>query len=281
MAVNTGASQHPLEKLKSEVLATRGYWHAFHEGLLALSPSYLQAYLDFHNPPFLAGHLDRKMCEFIYIAADAAVSHLFTPGVEMHIEAALRLGATALEIMEVIQLATLAAHSSHTVGMPILVEEMARAGVTSPAATRELTEEEHAAKADFIDTVGHWPEGGDAIFRFAPRFARGFLAYAQIPFREGPLSKKDKELILIGVFASPVAPQPDTLRTHIRLALQHGASPEEIADVLQLTSAIAIHTCVAAIPALTAATTTQKVSSATVKPNTPNPGPDVHGPTTA
>src|SRR3546814_13623177 len=42
------------------------------------------------------------------------------------------------------------------------------------------------------------------------------LAYGEIPYREGPLAKKDKELILIAVFASPVAPQPDAMRRHIR-----------------------------------------------------------------
>src|SRR3546814_3567994 len=79
------------------------------------------------------------------------------------------------------------------------------------------------------------------------------LAYGEIPYREGPLAKKDKELILSAVFASPVAPQPDAMRRHIRQALAHGATAEEIADVLQLSSAIAIHSCVAAVPALVAA----------------------------
>src|SRR3546814_7160170 len=84
--------------LKAEVLAKRGYWDAWHQGLLDLSPAYLAAYLDFHEPPFHAGRLDRKMCEFIYIAVDAAVSHLFLPGMEMHFKVALRMGATAAEI---------------------------------------------------------------------------------------------------------------------------------------------------------------------------------------
>jgi alkylhydroperoxidase/carboxymuconolactone decarboxylase family protein YurZ len=116
-------------RLKETVIRRRGYWHDFHQGLLDYSPAYLQAYLDFHEPPFTSGRLGDTLCEFIYIAVDAAVSHLFAPGVEMHIKKVLTLGASAEEIIEVIELAMMAAHSSHTAGMPILIEELERAGL--------------------------------------------------------------------------------------------------------------------------------------------------------
>jgi alkylhydroperoxidase/carboxymuconolactone decarboxylase family protein YurZ len=253
--MNKSLGKEPISKrdLKEEVEATRGYWHAFHQGLLDLSPAYLRAYLDFHQAPFLAGNLEPKTCEFIYIAADAAVSHLFVPGLEMHIKMALQKGATVREILEVIQLTMLAAHSSHAAGLPILAEELARAGHAPAYASRPLTPDEQAAKDSYIAATGHWPEGGDALFRFAPGFAKGFLAYGEIPYREGPLSPKLKEFVCIAVYASPVAPQPGPLRQHIRRALEVGATAYEIADVLQLTSAIAIHTCVAAVPALVSA----------------------------
>lgn len=237
-------------RLKETVQRRRGYWHAFHQGLLDLSPAYLQAYLDFHEPPFTAGRLGEKLCEFIYIAVDAAVSHLFTAGVEMHIKKVLSLGASPAEVMEVIQLAMMAAHSSHTAGLPILAEELERAGLFSNQRLRPLSASERQIKERYIEATGSWPEGGDELFRFAPGFVEGFLAYGEIPFRAGPLPIKSKELILIAVYASPVAPQLQPLRLHIRRALEVGASPQEISDALQLSSGIAIHTCVAAVPAL-------------------------------
>ncbi|MFW2853483.1 carboxymuconolactone decarboxylase family protein [Sphingomonas sp. TX0543] len=248
------------QALKAEVIAKRGYWGEWHQGLLDLSPAYLAAYLDFHEPPFHAGRLDRKMCEFIYIAVDAAVSHLFVPGMQMHFDVALRLGATVAELTEVVQLTMLAAYSPHTVGLPILAEELERLHPGTKSATRSLTTEEETEKEKFVAITGFWPEGGDHLFRWAPAFVKGFLAYGEIPYREGPLSRKDKELILIAVFASPVAPQPDATRRHIRQALANGASAEEIADVLQLSSAIAIHSCVAAVPALVSAADKQQVA---------------------
>src|ERR1700730_11923529 len=51
--------------LKETVERRRGYWHSGHQGLLDFSPSYLQAYLDFHEPPFTADRLGTKLCEFI------------------------------------------------------------------------------------------------------------------------------------------------------------------------------------------------------------------------
>lgn len=231
----------------------RGYWHAFHQGLLDYSPAYLQAYLDFHEPPFTSGRLGDKLCEFIYIAVDAAVSHLFVPGVEMHIKKVLGLGASGEEIIEVIELAMMAAHSSHTAGMPILIEELERAGLYTEELKRPLTDGENERKQRYVDLTGSWPEGGDSLFRFAPDFVEGFLAYGEIPFDSGPLPERSKQLILIAVYASPVAPQAESLRRHIRRALEIGVSPQEISDAMQLSSGIAIHTCVAAVPMLAAA----------------------------
>jgi alkylhydroperoxidase/carboxymuconolactone decarboxylase family protein YurZ len=239
-------------ELKAAIERKRGYWHPFHQGLLERSPAFLQAYLDFHHAPFESGHLDAKTCELIYIAVDAAVNHLYTGGLEMHVKMAMDKGATEAEILEVIQLTMLAAHSTHTTGIPILIDELSRAGKLDPRLARPLTAEQEAAKQAYVSTTGHWPDGADFLLRLAPGFARAFLAYGEIPYREGPLSPKMKEFVCIAVFASPVAPQPGPLRQHIRRALEVGATAEEIADILQLSSAIAIHTCVAAIPALVA-----------------------------
>ena len=79
------------DKLKAEVIARRGYWHPFHEGLLELCPEFLAAYLAFQDGPARSGHLEPKVREFIYIAIDGAVSHLYERGLRRHIEDALRL----------------------------------------------------------------------------------------------------------------------------------------------------------------------------------------------
>jgi alkylhydroperoxidase/carboxymuconolactone decarboxylase family protein YurZ len=55
---------------------------------------------------------------------DANATHLYLPGARQHIKAALKLGATPAEIMEVLELcATLGIHAMN-IGVPILAEEM-------------------------------------------------------------------------------------------------------------------------------------------------------------
>lgn len=234
-------------RLADEVRRLRGYWHPFHQGLLELSPDYLDAYLRFQNAPAEAGNLEPKLCEFIYIAVDGAVSHLYASGAARHIQMALEKGATKEEVLEVIQLTTLSAHLTLEAGMPALLAEMQAAGQSTDI---ELAAEQQARKEKFMALTGYWPEGADAMFRYAPRFIDAYLRYAEIPYRDGPLPRKVKEFVRIAVCATPAGPQPENLRRHIGLALRHGATPEEIADVLQLSSAVAIHTCTATIPAL-------------------------------
>src|SRR5690606_31586517 len=82
------------QQLKDDVLRLRGYWHKFHDGLMDMAPDYLAAYLAFQNAPAVSANIEPKVCEFIYIAADGAVSHLYASGAARHIEMALDKGAT-------------------------------------------------------------------------------------------------------------------------------------------------------------------------------------------
>jgi alkylhydroperoxidase/carboxymuconolactone decarboxylase family protein YurZ len=232
------------EKLKAEIIARRGYWHAFHEGLLELSPEFLQAYLSFQDGPALSGHLEPKVREFIYIAVDGAVSHLYERGLRRHIEDALRLGATKEEVLQVILLATTTeAQLPNAIGHSILMEELEE---VAPA----LTEDEQRRKDAYVAKTGTWPDAAAAIMRIAPQFAEGFLGYGEVSWNAGPLPPKVRAFIGLAICASPSLLYAPGMRRHIRLALDHGATKEEISEVLQLASAIAIHTCTYGVPAL-------------------------------
>ena len=145
------------EALKAEIIARRGYWHPFHEGLLELAPEFLQTYLHFQDAPARSGHLEPKVCEFIYIAIDGAVSHLYERGLRRHIEDALRLGATKEEVLQVIMLATCAeGQIPNALGHAILMEE-------ARTASAPLTPEQQRRKDAYVEKTGTWPQAGDAI----------------------------------------------------------------------------------------------------------------------
>jgi len=238
------------EALKARVIAARRYWHPFHEALLELSPEYLEAYLNYNNAPFVSKHIEQKVCELIYVAIDASVTHLYASGMARHMGFAFEHGATDAEILETIQLTMLTTHMTHEAGIPMLVEELRKVDPDIDAKLAELTPEQAELKASFIEATGYWPACGDALFRFAPDFVTSFLAYRSIPWSQGPLPPKIKALISLAVCAAPTTVNEAGMRAHIQAALHHGATPEEIADVLQLASAISTHTCTIAVPAL-------------------------------
>ena len=116
------------QRIKDEFIEKRGYWDGFWDGLLKLSPDFFEAYLHLSAIPWTTGTLEPKVKEFIYIAIDAATTHLYEPGLRIHIRNALKYGATKEEIMEVYQLTSVLGMHTCTMGVPVLIDELAKAG---------------------------------------------------------------------------------------------------------------------------------------------------------
>lgn len=123
--VRTGAAELDdyQERLKSEFTEKRGYWHEFWNEILELAPEFFDAYTEFSSVPWVSGTLEPKVKEFIYIAFDTSATHLYTSGLRLHIENAVGYGATAAELIEVMEIAaTLGMHGALEAA-PILLEE--------------------------------------------------------------------------------------------------------------------------------------------------------------
>ncbi|KAI0467950.1 Metallo-hydrolase/oxidoreductase [Xylaria cf. heliscus] len=123
------------QSLQREFTMKRGYWHTFWEDFLRLDPEFFAGYLEFSSLPWVKnvdgtvgqgkGALEPKMKELVYCAFDAASTHLYAPGLKLHMRNALGYGATPQEILEVLELATLLSlHTAH-VAAPI-IEELSR-----------------------------------------------------------------------------------------------------------------------------------------------------------
>jgi alkylhydroperoxidase/carboxymuconolactone decarboxylase family protein YurZ len=112
------------KQLRDEFIEARGYWNSFWDGLLTLDPEFLKAYLAFSGVPWRSGPLEPKFKELIYIAIDAATTHLYEPGLRQHIRNALGYGATKEEIMEVLELVSVLGIHACTLGVPVLIEEL-------------------------------------------------------------------------------------------------------------------------------------------------------------
>ncbi|CZR54238.1 uncharacterized protein PAC_04121 [Phialocephala subalpina] len=121
------------KRLRTEFTEKRGYWHTFWEDFLRLDPEFFGAYLEFSTVPWVrerkeGGYLEPRIKELIYCAFDAASTHLYQPGLKLHMRNALGLGSTPEEIMEVLELATLLSLHTLEVAGPILEEEIKKRG---------------------------------------------------------------------------------------------------------------------------------------------------------
>ena len=236
------------QEIKDEFIRVRGAWSDSWESVLKLDPEFLASYLTFSAVPWRKNHLDDKVKEFIYIAVDANATHMYLPGVRQHIRAALALGATPQEIMEVLELAaTLGIHAMN-IGVPILVEVLEEKGLrTGPA---PLTDYQEEVKAEFTKTRGYWHSFWDEMLELDPELFAAYTDFSAHPWRHGTLEPKIKELVYIAFDTAATHLYVKGLKLHIENAVGYGATAQEILEVMEIASVLGIHAVTSAAPIL-------------------------------
>lgn len=236
--------------IKDEFVRVRGTWGEPWQHMLELDPAFVRAYLDFSAVPWRREHgaLEPKIRELVYVAVDAAATHLYVPGIRQHIEAALAHGATAAEVMEVLELtSTLGIHACN-IGVPLLVEVLEEEGVREGPAP--LDERQERLKAEFTENRGYWHSFWDELLELDPDLFEAYVGFSSVPWRTGPLEPKVKELIYCAFDASATHLYVPGLKLHLRNAVRLGASVAEILEVFEIASVIGIHTATTAAPIL-------------------------------
>ncbi|KAA0016783.1 carboxymuconolactone decarboxylase family protein [Antrihabitans cavernicola] len=105
-------------------MRSSGQWNPQWNGLAEMDPGWIEQYMTTATQPWRSDVLSPKVIELLCIAVDAACTHMYAPGVRRHIRAALELGVSGEEILEVLKLATVVGIHSCNIGVPILVEEL-------------------------------------------------------------------------------------------------------------------------------------------------------------
>lgn len=103
---------------------------------------------------------------------------------------------------------------------------------------------------DRLREIGQWNPNWEPFYRLDPAWTEAFMAMGMKPMLAGVLDAKTIEFIAIAVDASCTHMYAPGVRRHIRQALDLGATREEIAAVLQLTSVLGIHTMSLGAPIL-------------------------------
>ncbi|HEY2207403.1 MAG TPA: carboxymuconolactone decarboxylase family protein [Pseudonocardia sp.] len=237
------------QEIKDEFVEVRGTWGEPWQRMLELDPAFVRAYLHFSAVPWTtASHLEPKVKEFVYIAADAAATHLYEPGIRQHIAAALEHGATPAEVMEVLELtSTLGIHACN-IGVPLLLEVLEEEGLRTGPAMLDARQER--LKAEFTENRGYWHEFWEGILELAPDLFEGYVEFSSVPWKTGTLPPKIKEMIYIAFDASATHLYVPGLRLHLRNAVRLGAGTGELMEVLSIVSVVGIHAATTAAPIL-------------------------------
>lgn len=106
-----------------------------------------------------------------------------------------------------------------------------------------LTPEEQALKEEFIRARGYWRPWTEGLLRLDPEFLATYARYGGYPAETGPLSRKMCELIYVALDGSATHLFRSGLALHMRLALEQGATAQEVVDVLRLATAQGLDGC--------------------------------------
>lgn len=103
---------------------------------------------------------------------------------------------------------------------------------------------------DLLHSKGQWNPNWTPFAELDPEWTERFMSMALKPMLSGVLDAKTIEFIAIAVDASCTHMYAPGVRRHIRMALELGATQEEITAVLQLTSVLGIHSMSLGAPIL-------------------------------
>ncbi len=177
----------------------------------------------------------------VYIAMDIATTHLYLPGARIHMANALKHGATREELMEVLQIVSVLGIHSMTEGLPILVEELNRAGEGGSVEATELDADGEALKQAFIENRGYWMPIWETLVKFSPGLFKAYLDLSSVPWKTGVLEPKIKELLYIAIdIATTHLFLPGT-RIHMRNAIRARPGKKSWRSSLWFRSAACTH----------------------------------------
>ncbi len=232
--------------LRERFESRRGYWTPWLDELLRHSPDFFEAFLGFTSAPWNTHALTPRVKELVYIAIDAAITHLYQPGLRKHMGDAMGHGASPADIVETLQLASCIGLLSTTTGAPFLLEALQARG-EAPVAPKPA---QAALRQQFEAATGHWDEGLDALLQLDPQAFEHHARYLRAAWQTRALDAATRELLSLAVHASSTLMHRPGIALHLRRALDAGATREQVMEVLQLTSVLGIHTCSVAMPML-------------------------------
>ena len=102
-----------------------GQWNDAWNPFVELDPVWTDQFMATGATIYAGGLMTPKLIELLSIAFDASYTHMYAPGTRRHIKAALAVGVTMEEIMEVFKLCVVQGVQACNLAVPILKDEIA------------------------------------------------------------------------------------------------------------------------------------------------------------
>ena len=108
-----------------DMMKAIGQWNQAWDPFVELDPVWTDQFMAMGSGIYRSGVMPPKLVELLSIAFDASFTHMYAPGTRRHIKAALKLGATMEEVMEVLKVCVVQGVQACNLGVTILAEELA------------------------------------------------------------------------------------------------------------------------------------------------------------
>jgi len=208
---------------------------------------------DFWRAVYAGPHLSPRMKELVMLALHAASSALNADAIERHVKRALAAGASETDVADVlVTIIPLANHPLY-IGIPVLMDELQKAGRAEEAVIPTMRDDVLAIKENFVKSRGYWTAMRDTIGRLMPDYFTAFINACMEPWRTGTLTPAERELMYIAIDCSINHTYEPGLRMHIQNALRYGATGDQIMEVFQLAALLGTEGYVLGARALAAA----------------------------
>lgn len=204
----------------------------------------------FWNAVYNGPHLSLRMKELVMLALHASSSALNTGGIERHVQRALAAGASETDVVDVlVTIIPLANHPLY-IGIPVLMDELRKAGRDEEAVIPEMHAEMLAIKENFVKSRGYWTPMRDTIASLMPEYFASFINACMEPWKSGSLTPAERELMYIAIDTSISHTYEPGMRMHIQNALRYGATKDQIMEVFQLAALLGTEGYVLGLKAL-------------------------------
>lgn len=180
------------------------------------------------------GALSPKLRALIGFSLNVSVSQMNHDAALNYAKQARRAGATREELIQAAQITYIGIHAV------ILVADLVVDSILGASQRGPLDARQEEVRQNFERDRG-WPPPPNLedVIRMDADFFDFYRQASTMTFSNGILSRKDAELIAVAVDVSVNHLHSQGARLHAQLALEAGASPAELVEVLEIASVMA------------------------------------------